>query len=280
MRPATFSRQKPMAPVPKTGARRPRSRSSSRPTACFAGKQGPGSHRRSARQPHDLHRQAETPPPRSSWKPVFPKPPPTFPDLAPDSWQHFLCVESAKHRHRRDHPRPRPDPHPRSPHHLHPALTSRPSRDVHRDPCAGLCPTQGTPMLILASASPRRRELLTQAGFVFTVEPAHIDENSPARGARRGLRAAARGRKKPRPSALSTAATPGPSRCSPPTLPSCCPAISSSVKPDSPAEAARMLALLFGPHARRHDRASPPSRPPPGKPPLRRRRNHPGDHET
>lgn len=31
-------------------------------------------------------------------------------------------------------------------------------------------------MLILASASPRRRELLTQAGFPFTVEPADIDE--------------------------------------------------------------------------------------------------------
>lgn len=32
-------------------------------------------------------------------------------------------------------------------------------------------------MLILASASPRRRELLTQAGFVFEVRPAHISEN-------------------------------------------------------------------------------------------------------
>ncbi len=31
-------------------------------------------------------------------------------------------------------------------------------------------------MLILASASPRRRELLTQAGFEFIVEPADIDE--------------------------------------------------------------------------------------------------------
>jgi septum formation protein len=30
--------------------------------------------------------------------------------------------------------------------------------------------------LILASASPRRRELLTQAGFAFTVEPAEVDE--------------------------------------------------------------------------------------------------------
>jgi septum formation protein len=32
------------------------------------------------------------------------------------------------------------------------------------------------PRLILASASPRRRELLTQAGFVFDVIPAHIPE--------------------------------------------------------------------------------------------------------
>jgi septum formation protein len=32
-------------------------------------------------------------------------------------------------------------------------------------------------MLVLASASPRRRELLAQAGYVFTVHPAHIDED-------------------------------------------------------------------------------------------------------
>ncbi|MGA2674489.1 MAG: Maf family protein [Terracidiphilus sp.] len=31
-------------------------------------------------------------------------------------------------------------------------------------------------MLVLASASPRRRELLTQAGFSFEVRPAHIPE--------------------------------------------------------------------------------------------------------
>ncbi len=39
-------------------------------------------------------------------------------------------------------------------------------------------------MILLASASPRRRELLTQAGIRFTVEPAEIDEtplpNEPA----------------------------------------------------------------------------------------------------
>ena len=32
-------------------------------------------------------------------------------------------------------------------------------------------------MLVLASASPRRRELLTQAGFSFEVLPAHIPED-------------------------------------------------------------------------------------------------------
>ncbi|MDR3722912.1 MAG: Maf family protein [Terracidiphilus sp.] len=32
-------------------------------------------------------------------------------------------------------------------------------------------------MLVLASASPRRRELLTQAGFAFQVQPAHIPED-------------------------------------------------------------------------------------------------------
>lgn len=32
-------------------------------------------------------------------------------------------------------------------------------------------------MLVLASASPRRRELLTQAGYQFTVHPAHIPED-------------------------------------------------------------------------------------------------------
>jgi septum formation protein len=32
-------------------------------------------------------------------------------------------------------------------------------------------------MLVLASASPRRRELLAQAGYSFTVHPAHIPEN-------------------------------------------------------------------------------------------------------
>lgn len=32
-------------------------------------------------------------------------------------------------------------------------------------------------MLVLASASPRRRELLTQAGYTFEVRPAHVNED-------------------------------------------------------------------------------------------------------
>ncbi len=35
-------------------------------------------------------------------------------------------------------------------------------------------------MLVLASASPRRRELLAQAGFAFSVRPAHIPEDPHA----------------------------------------------------------------------------------------------------
>ena len=39
------------------------------------------------------------------------------------------------------------------------------------------CPYHNLNMLILASASPRRSELLTQAGFSFQVHPAHIPED-------------------------------------------------------------------------------------------------------
>lgn len=40
--------------------------------------------------------------------------------------------------------------------------------------------TLAMPMLILASASPRRKELLAQAGFVFEVRPAQINEDARA----------------------------------------------------------------------------------------------------
>ena len=39
-------------------------------------------------------------------------------------------------------------------------------------------PTSPIPRLILASASPRRQSLLSEAGFEFTVQPADIDEAS------------------------------------------------------------------------------------------------------
>ncbi len=35
------------------------------------------------------------------------------------------------------------------------------------------------PLLILASASPRRRQLLEEAGYEFEVDPAGIDEPEP-----------------------------------------------------------------------------------------------------
>src|ERR1700691_420878 len=36
------------------------------------------------------------------------------------------------------------------------------------------------PKLILASSSPRRQQLLSEAGYIFTIEPANIDETVPA----------------------------------------------------------------------------------------------------
>lgn len=46
------------------------------------------------------------------------------------------------------------------------------------------------PRLILASASPRRRQLLAEAGYTFEVDPSHIDEPDPAPGVDPGLYAA------------------------------------------------------------------------------------------
>jgi septum formation protein len=44
-------------------------------------------------------------------------------------------------------------------------------------PCSLFPFSDNQPMLVLASASPRRKELLTQAGCTFTVAPAHIPED-------------------------------------------------------------------------------------------------------
>ena len=43
-------------------------------------------------------------------------------------------------------------------------------------------PALHRPRLILASASPRRQDLLRQAGYAFTVHPADIDEDQAPRG--------------------------------------------------------------------------------------------------
>ena len=50
-----------------------------------------------------------------------------------------------------------------------------------------------TPHLILASASPRRRQLLAEAGYAFEVDPSDVDEPEPGPGTLAGrLRGAAR----------------------------------------------------------------------------------------
>jgi len=49
-------------------------------------------------------------------------------------------------------------------------MTSDPSQSE-------LCPGKAVPALVLASASPRRRELLHEAGYEFDVHPADIDED-------------------------------------------------------------------------------------------------------
>jgi septum formation protein len=46
------------------------------------------------------------------------------------------------------------------------------------------------PVLVLASASPRRRQLLEEAGYAFEVEPSRIVEEEPAAGALPGTYAA------------------------------------------------------------------------------------------
>src|SRR6202023_3334796 len=48
----------------------------------------------------------------------------------------------------------------------------------HRQESPGRCLTP--PVLILASASPRRRELLGQLGIPFEIHPSHIPEVHPA----------------------------------------------------------------------------------------------------
>src|SRR5437588_114413 len=50
--------------------------------------------------------------------------------------------------------------------------------DARNWPCKmAAVPQASIPQLVLASASPRRSELLRNAGFHFTVHPAHVDES-------------------------------------------------------------------------------------------------------
>ena len=99
--------------------------------------------------------------------------------------------------------------------------------------------------VVLASASPRRRELLVRAGLAFEVEPAHVDEElapgtDPVAGARllaeRKARAVAARTRAP---AIVLGAD---------TVVAVPRGAASALlgKPDSPAEAAAMLRMLAG----------------------------------
>ena len=100
--------------------------------------------------------------------------------------------------------------------------------------------------LVLASASPRRRALLTEAGVAFTLDPADVDESidethpivvARALAARKALAVAARARPEDFVLGADTVVALLPSAERPGEL---------LGKPASPADAARMLGLLSG----------------------------------
>ncbi len=100
-------------------------------------------------------------------------------------------------------------------------------------------------MLILASASPRRRELLAQAGFTFEVHPAHIPEDphpneDPISYVTRLAREKAQ-------SVFAEFSSKGPA---PPQVVGADTTVTLDNqilgKPENPADAARMLRLLSG----------------------------------
>jgi septum formation protein len=121
-------------------------------------------------------------------------------------------------------------------------------------------------MLVLASTSPRRRELLAQAGFIFTVHPAHIPEDPlPNEDPIALVTRLAREKAQAVFTELSykSSGAPGPSHLGTwestnPNLPSTTPLIVLAAdttvtldnqilgKPSGPADAARMLRLLSG----------------------------------
>ena len=113
-------------------------------------------------------------------------------------------------------------------------------------------------MLVLASASPRRRELLTQAGYAFEVHPAHIPEDpfpneDPIAYVTRLAREKAEAV-----FAELTNATASDKRASAPPQVAAAPRVVLGAdttvtlhnhilgKPENPADAARMLRLLSG----------------------------------
>ena len=100
-------------------------------------------------------------------------------------------------------------------------------------------------MLVLASASPRRRELLTQAGYSFTVHPAHVPEDPhPGEAPISYVTRLAREKAQAVFAELSTT-TPSPLQVvgADTTV-----VVDSQIlaKPEDPADAARMLRLLSG----------------------------------
>ncbi|MGA8089198.1 MAG: Maf family protein [Terracidiphilus sp.] len=101
--------------------------------------------------------------------------------------------------------------------------------------------------LILASASPRRRELLTQAGFVFEVQPAHVNEDL-----RPGEDAIAYVVRLAREKALSVFTEISSKSSAPPQVvvlgADTTVTLDSHIlaKPENPADAARMLRMLSG----------------------------------
>ena len=103
------------------------------------------------------------------------------------------------------------------------------------------------PRLILASASPRRRELLAQAGYTFEVQPAHVNED--LRPDEDPIAYVVRLAREKAQSVFAEISSTGPA--SPPAVvlgADTTVTLDSHImaKPENPADAARMLRLLSG----------------------------------
>jgi len=102
--------------------------------------------------------------------------------------------------------------------------------------------------LILASASPRRSDLLAKAGFNFTIQPAHINED-PHPNEQPALYVERLAREKAQAIFAITTNIPNPivlGADTTVTIPAVAPGAIAEIlgKPESPADAARMLHLL------------------------------------